>query len=501
MYFCVTHLFAQQKGERILVLDFDNTASLSDFDVTTDYKIVKKDGRYALMISKENGLCTLRLPVEKIRGMKLLVNTRVKAKNIYKVNAWNGVKIMLEVKQPGDNIYAQAPLPEGSFDWTDNNFNTLIPVNADTVSLVIGLENAKGKAWFDNLEIRVLEGSRLQSKNAVKAAPIDKTGFPMLRGMMVPTFISDSNLKRLTSWGVNHIRWQLTWGGFPNSYADTASYDDYSHWLDSALQYFDHTILPVCRQAGIQVVIDLHTLPGGSVNGGYTHKIFTEVKWQETFVSVWKDIAGRYKNETAVWGYDIANEPIEGVVTDGLKNWHELATFTAKAIRDIDIDHYIILEGAPGGSDYALTAMTPIPVSKVVYSFHMYLPVFFTHQGIGGRQGGVHYPGVVEGREWNRIAIRNALQEIRKWQHDYETEIYVGEFSAIRWSPGESSYYYLRDCIEAFEEYGWSWVYHAFREYNGWSVEHGNNPNDNNVTDVPTSRQQLLIDWFHKNKK
>lgn len=31
---------------------------------------------------------------------------------------------------------------------------------------------------------------------------------------------------------------------------------------------------------------------------------------------------------------------------------------------------------------------------------------------------------------------------------------------------------YLADVIDLFEEYGWDWSYHAFREWAGWSVEH-----------------------------
>ena len=29
----------------------------------------------------------------------------------------------------------------------------------------------------------------------------------------------------------------------------------------------------------------------------------------------------------------------------------------------------------------------------------------------------------------------------------------------------------IRDCIAVFEELGWDWTYHAYREYQGWSVQ------------------------------
>ena len=59
---------------------------------------------------------------------------------------------------------------------------------------------------------------------------------------------------------------------------------------------------------------------------------------------------------------------------------------------------------------------------------------------------------------------------------------------------------YLRDCIELFEENGWDWAYHAFREWNGWSVEHGPDKQDNSRSKSPTDREQLLRDvWNYDN--
>jgi hypothetical protein len=79
--------------------------------------------------------------------------------------------------------------------------------------------------------------------------------------------------------------------------------------------------------------------------------------------------------------------------------------------------------------------------------------------------------------------------------------IYLGEFSAIRWAPGDSAHQYLRDCIDIFEEYGWDWAYHAFREWDGWSVEHGPDRNNRTRMATPTDREQLLRSWFAENEK
>ena len=79
--------------------------------------------------------------------------------------------------------------------------------------------------------------------------------------------------------------------------------------------------------------------------------------------------------------------------------------------------------------------------------------------------------------------------------------LHAVEISAIRWAPDGGAERWLRDVIEIMEEHGWDWAYHAFREWDGWSVEHGPDRNDQQPTTSPTDRKRLLLDWFAKNAK
>ena len=138
---------------------------------------------------------------------------------------------------------------------------------------------------------------------------------------------------------------------------------------------------------------------------------------------------------------------------------------------------------------------------NVVYSVHMYIPHGFTHQNVFGPTTPKVYPGEIDGRVWDKRQLEEALQPAVEFQKTYNVHIYIGEFSAIRWAPGDSACRYLRDVIEIFEGHGWDWSYHAFREWNGWSVEHGPDRNDTQPTAQPTDRQLLLREWFGKNQK
>ena len=70
-----------------------------------------------------------------------------------------------------------------------------------------------------------------------------------------------------------------------------------------------------------------------------------------------------------------------------------------------------------------------------------------------------------------------------------------------RWQRPRSACRYLADLIDIFEAPDWDWSYHAFREWDGWSVEHGSDPQDHRRAKSPTNRERLLRSWFAKNLK
>ena len=105
----------------------------------------------------------------------------------------------------------------------------------------------------------------------------------------------------------------------------------------------------------------------------------------------------------------------------------------------------------------------------------------------------VRYPGKMGSEYWDKEMIRKRLQAVRDFQKRHNARIFVGEFSAILWAPGAADY--LRDCIEIFEEYGWDWTYHAFREWDGWSLEHEGTPG-NIRPSANNDRKEVMLKGF-----
>lgn len=441
----------------------------------------------------------LALPVERLRGARVQCEAQVRATDVAPPpNPWNGLKVMLHTVAPEGKRWDQQNNVFGTFDWKRIHFLTTVPREATEAWLMIGLENTTGTAWFDDLKVTVLSLPRSRPATPPTGPVYKGHNLPRLRGAMIGPRVGEADLRVLgQDWKANHVRWQLIWGGFPHSPADNGDLAAYDRWLEGELTRLDQ-LLPVCAEVGIHVLIDLHTPPGGR-DPGSVCRLFQEQRFQDKFVAVWEKIARRYRGNPTVWGYDLVNEPVEGSLPDGLRDWRALARLTAQRVRAIDADHALIIEPAPWGSPESLVNFEPLDVPRVVYSVHIYQPHQFTHQGVYDNPVGLTYPGMIAGQQWDQDRLRKALQPVVDFQRDFNVHIYIGEFSAIRWAPGNSAHDYLRDVIELCEEHGWDWAYHAFREWNGWSVEHGPDKQNSARSAAPTDRERLLRSWFEKN--
>jgi endoglucanase len=326
---------------------------------------------------------------------------------------------------------------------------------------------------------------------------------PRLRGATVMSNVDEEGLRFLgQQWNANLIRWPLIRVPPVENPADLTAYQ---RWLDSELKRLD-AALPLCEKYGLLVVVELHSPPGGhlSMAAGYAgsdHGLFTDAACQRKFVEVWQAMARKYKDVKPIWAYDLANEPVEPPAAERLAGWQELAERAAKAIRAIDPQRTLIVEPAQGNVPEAFKDLRPLTVSNVVYSAHMYLPFEFTHQGIYPRPAGYRYPGKIGDKMWGKAELEAALQPAIDFQRKYGVQIYVGEFSAVRWAPDGSACRYLKDLIDIFEAHQWDWTYHCFRDYEGWNAEQGSNPNDHQRSKTPTDCEQLLRSWFAKNSK
>lgn len=152
-------------------------------------------------------------------------------------------------------------------------FNVHINYNADMLTWTI-TDSTNSKSFTTSAESNIPStlGSPLayvgftgSSGGAATTQEILKWTFVgfHLRGAMLSSQIQATDLNVLgNQWHANIARYPLLWDAVWNSPADTANVAAYQSWVETALANFD-TLLPAFQQAGLKVVLDLHTPPGG----------------------------------------------------------------------------------------------------------------------------------------------------------------------------------------------------------------------------------------------
>jgi endoglucanase len=133
-------------------------------------------------------------------------------------------------------------------------------------------------------------------------------------------------------------------------------------------------VAAICREAGLYFLPDLHTTPGGQNPDWHSEcrtgaPLFWEFKtFQRRAAAIWGAIAAQMRNEPALLGYDLLNEP---ALPDG--RGAELDRFyreAVAAVRAEDPDHIVFLEGDRFSMDFS--GITPPEDDNWAYTYHFY---------------------------------------------------------------------------------------------------------------------------------
>ena len=458
------------------------------------------------------GLATAELDIAEWDGRPIGAEIVASGERIAKPIHWyTGLKFQFEYEDPlsGEWSYPNTPGRLGDFPEQVIRVADLVAgTTRAKARMMIGLQETSGHAVFDLSTLRigdpvplwpiVNQGLRCQYSATFAEAAFRCGGMTHRRGVMSPSKrtppdMTEADFDTLQEWGATLIRYQMSSNArFPDG-EDAVEWFD--RWVNPKLDHFDSFVLPQAVMRGMKVVLDLHDAPGQK-NEFNEMKMFHDPALANHFVETWHSIAIRFKGREGIYGYDLINEPMQtSEATPGCDFW-TLQRRAAEAIREIDPDIPIIVECNGMDSPWAYGCFSPLDMTNIIYHVHMYLPLAYTHQGVMWKQGETYRPYPDESKGWNKDYLRSGLRPVREFQLRHGAKIYCGEFSAVAWAPGADQY--LRDCIDIFEEYGWDWSYHAFREWEGWSVEHEGPDVQHLVPAADTPRKHALLEGFHR---
>lgn len=121
-------------------------------------------------------------------------------------------------------------------------------------------------------------------------------------------------------------------------------------------------VIDWCRKYDLHLILDMHDCPGGqtgdNIDNGHGYPwLFESEASQQLFCQIWQKIASRYKDEPVILGYELMNEPIATMFSDSLRaalnaKLEPLYKRATKAIREVDLNHIILLGGAQWNGNF-----------------------------------------------------------------------------------------------------------------------------------------------------
>ncbi|KAK5168390.1 endo-1,4-beta-glucanase [Saxophila tyrrhenica] len=187
---------------------------------------------------------------------------------------------------------------------------------------------------------------------------------------------------------------------------------------------FVDRIVDACAAEGIYTIIDMHTFPGGQNQGWHSDSgIHRALFWehrdlQDRAINMWVEIAKYYRNHKWVAGYNPMNEPADPDHT----NLQEFYARVEKAIRSVDPDHILWLDGNTYSMDFSgFKDILP----NCVYAIHDYSNMGFP--------AGNRYTGTDEQKQILRKQYERKVEFMRK----HKVPIWNGEFGPVYASPDQ----------------------------------------------------------------
>jgi len=131
--------------------------------------------------------------------------------------------------------------------------------------------------------------------------------------------------------------------------------------LDSTLSW--------AEELGLYLIFDFH-------NATQVDTV-TAADVESVLSPIWAQVAGRYRGASDLLIYEIMNEPHGIPIAD----WNRIAENIYRQIRAVDARRWLIVGGADWNSTAAMKTLPDFGDGRVMYTFHFYEPMAFTHQG------------------------------------------------------------------------------------------------------------------------
>lgn len=284
------------------------------------------------------------------------------------------------------------------------------------------------------------------------------------------TYIQEADIKKISEMGFDHVR-------VPVDYNVLETEEGLV--IESGYQYL-FNCLTWCKKYGLHMLIDVHEVYGYSfdpLKDMDREKFFYDEALQARFFRLWENIANRFGHESEIVAFELLNEV---VLKEVYEAWNKVAQRAIQHIRAIAPDSYIVYGGVNYNNVTSVALLDAPYDDRIVYNFHCYDPLIFTHQKaywVAGMPADfeISYPAPLElyrkesekfpkemmgavynerltsiGPQFFEALFKEAIEVAEK----YNVPLYCGEYGVIETAPKEDTKRWLADIHSVFDKYG-----------------------------------------------
>ncbi|MGN1036880.1 MAG: glycoside hydrolase family 5 protein [Ruminococcus sp.] len=256
-------------------------------------------------------------------------------------------------------------------------------------------------------------------------------------------FITEADFEKIASWGIDHIRVPVDYNVFENSDGT---------YIESGFGRIDK-VLELCKKYNLKTVLDLHKTCGYSFDsyGESESGFFDSEQLQERFYCLWEEFAKRYGIYSDRLIFELLNEVTDKSYIDA---WNRISCECIKRIRKYAPDTLILVGSYDNNSAEAVPELAKPYDDKVIYNFHCYEPLKFTHQGaywtdkINPDDRFTFDESNITPEYFEKL-FQPAIESAKK----NNTSLYCGEYGVIDVVPPEDTLKWFRCINSVFEKY------------------------------------------------
>ena len=293
------------------------------------------------------------------------------------------------------------------------------------------------------------------------------------------TFIREEDFAVIRGWGADHVRLPVDYELLETAEGSPRE-EGYSR-LERAARW--------CEKNGLNMIIDLHKTAGFSFDPDEKEAGFFENEaYQQRFYRLWERIAERFGDRPDTIAFELLNEVTEKEYCD---TWNRISHECIRRIRAFAPWTKILVGGYWHNSAAAVKDIAAPYDENIVFNFHCYEPLIFTHQGAhwmptmdtafripvsasfaeleeaskrylpGDCSGLENYPPETKLTEEYFIDF---MREAAETAERYGVPLYCGEYGVIDRAVPEDALAWLRMINAAFEHYGIGRALWSYRE-------------------------------------